>query len=529
MCAIHCEVGVGRDRVVVVGAGIGGLAAAIELAADGWAVTVVESADRAGGKLRELRAGGSAIDAGPTVFTLKPTFEALFARAGARLEDRLTLEPCRVLARHWWGAGSRFDLPADPDAAVAAVGDFAGAEAARGYQAFRRRAAHVWRVLERPFVSAPKPNVAELTLGIGLHRPADQWTIMPYRSLWAELGGYFRDPRLRQLFARYATYTGCSPFKAPATLMLIAHVESLGVWRIAGGIARLPEALVGLAIGLGVAIRYGVRVERIETTGGRASGVILATGERLAADKVLVNADPAAVASGLFGAEVARAVARRPARDRSHSAVTFAMEVDGADPELIRHGVLFSDDYPAEFAALHAGRLPAGPTVYLCAQDRGDPGDPAPRGRERVFAVLNAPANGDSRPYGPQEIEACLSSMLALSRRSGVRLNPSPDRTAVTTPADFATRFPGTGGAIYGPAGHGWNGAFRRPGFRTRVPGLYLCGGSTHPGAGVPMAALSGRLAAQALTADRASTRRFVPAATPGGTSTRSPTTAASA
>jgi len=517
-----------RERVVIVGAGVGGLSAAVDLAARGLQVTVVERAGRAGGKLREAEVGGVRVDVGPTVLTMRWVFEALFEAAGTRLEEHLTLQPAEVLARHGWAQGDRFDLFADAERSTEAVGDFAGAAEARRFRAFRARARRVYRVLEGPFIRSPKPNLLGLTLAIGLHRPADQWSIMPYRSLWDELGRYFKDVRLRQLFGRYATYCGASPFRAPATLMLVAEVEQQGVWLVEGGMGRLPEALERVAADRGATFRYGDGVAEVLTAGGRAAGVALESGERLAADFVVVNADAEAVAAGLLGAGAARAASRPARRERSLSAVTFALTAE-TDAPLHRHNVFFSADYSAEFRDLEAGRPPERPTVYVCAQDRDGAGRRSAEGPERLFAIVNAPAEGDRRPPAPEEIARCETRMFELIRRCGVDLRPTPGPTAVTTPADFERSFPGTGGALYGRAGHGWNGAFRRPGARTRIPGLYLAGGSVHPGPGVPMAALSGRLAAQALMADRASTRRWVPAATPGGMWTPSARTGASA
>lgn len=494
-----------RDRVVIIGAGIGGLAAAADLAARGREVLVLEREPVAGGKIREQ--GQGRIDGGPTVFTLRRVFDALFAAAGERLDDHLTLQPADILARHWWGADQRLDLHADVDRSAQAIAAIAGAREADGYRRFVRRAEHIWRVLDRPFIGRQKPGLVELTFGIGLHRPADQWAIMPYRSLWSELGLYFRDPRLRQLFARYATYNGASPFKAPATLMLIAHVEQSGVWMVEGGMGRLVEAVQGLAERKGAEVRRDVSVVEILTDQGRAGGVVLGSGERIEAGTVIVNADPNAVASGLFGPEVASAVPPTRTRERALSAVTFTFEAE-TDAPLTRHNVFFSPDYAAEFEALGADRLPDKATVYLCAQDRGGGDGPPARSPERFLVILNAPANGDARAYPPEEIERCRMQAFDWMSGCGAALRVRPGTLMPTTPADFERRFPATGGALYGRAGHGWDSAFRRPGARTRTPGLYLCGGATHPGAGVPMAALSGRLAAEAVTADHASTRR---------------------
>jgi 1-hydroxycarotenoid 3,4-desaturase len=187
---------------------------------------------------------------------------------------------------------------------------------------------------------------------------------------------------------------------------------------------------------------------------------------------------------------------------------------------LLRHCVFFSRDYPAEFADLfRAGRLPSAPTVYVCAQDRGAADAPAPDGPERLLCLVNAPPHGDSRPLTEAEIAACETASFHLLARCGLTLERTA--TVATTPQDFEGLFPATGGALYGQAVHGPMASFRRPGARSKIPGLYLAGGSTHPGAGVPMAALSGRLAASSILADLASTATSRRTAMLGGISMR--------
>ena len=497
-----------RNKVIVVGAGIGGLTAAISLCGAGLDVTIIEAAEQPGGKLSQIEVGGMGIDSGPTVFTMRWVFEDLFASVGQTLSDHLTLTRADTLARHSWPDGATFDLFTDLERSVDAVGQLAGAAEAKRFRDFSEHAALIYRVLEGPFLKSDKPDPLKFMLDIGLHRSRDAWAIVPYRSMWDQLGTYFHDPRLRQLFGRYATYCGASPFKAPATMMLIAHVEQEGVWLVEGGMKKIPEAMAKLAKSLGANVRCGDPVARIETRQGRVSGVVLASGETLEADIVLCNGDPAAIASGRFGPEVAPAVTAAGPGKRSLSAVTFSFTAD-TPADLVRHNLYFSPDYVAEFDALHAGRMPDIPTVYLCAQDRHDTDSVrAKPGPERFFAIVNAPADGDTHAYSPQEIDLCRSRTFASMESGGLTIDPASIQMAITTPTDFERRFPATGGGLYGRAGHGWDSPFRRPGARTRMPGLYLCGGATHPGAGVPMAALSGRLAARAVMQDGASTRR---------------------
>jgi 1-hydroxycarotenoid 3,4-desaturase len=492
------------ERVVVIGAGVGGLVAAVLLAARGLDVLVVEKEAAPGGKLREVTAGSARIDAGPTVFTMRWVFEEIFAAAGARLDEHLTLTRSAVLARHAWPDGGWLDLFADRAQSAAAIAEFAGAAEARGFEAFAARAARIWRTLEGSFIREDRPSVLDLVVKAGAR---DLMGISPFTTLDRALGEHFRDPRLRQLFGRYATYCGSSPYDAPATLMLVAHVESEGVWLVEGGMHRLAVVLAALAERLGARLQYRTGVRTINQRGGRAAGVVLADGQRIEADAVICNADSNAVATGLFG-DVGAAVRPTPAAERSLSALTWAVHtVPGGFP-LLRHTVFFSDDYRAEFDALKRGQLPAVPTVYICAQDRADT-DIAPTGKpERLLCLANAPATGDAGKPDREEIARCEERMLNHLRRCGLTLSLDPQREVMTGPAQFGTLFPATGGALYGPNAHGWAASFRRPGARTKLPGLYLAGGSTHPGPGVPMAALSGRLAASALMADLASTVR---------------------
>ncbi|GLR47732.1 1-hydroxycarotenoid 3,4-desaturase CrtD [Sphingomonas astaxanthinifaciens] len=509
-----------RDEVVVIGAGIGGLTSALLLAVQGLRVTVVDKERQAGGKVRQLAVGGVPVDAGPTVFTMKPLFDEIFAAAGARLEERCTVRRADLLARHAWSEHERLDLFDDPARSEAAIGDFAGADAARGYRDFRVEAQRIHDILDAPFLRNSRVYPPMLMWRIGLWRLGALRAIRPYESLWNALGDHFRDPRLRQLFARYSTYCGSSPFDAPATLMLITHVEAMGVWLIDGGLTALAEALEALAREHGVVFRFGEEVREVLVEHGRAAGVRLASGESLRAGAVIANCDPAALASGRVRTGDVAAVGKVPPRRRSLSAMVWLMKAEADGFPLDRHNVFFSPDYRAEFDALRRGRLPDRPTAYVCALDRPD--GPVVAG-DRLQIIVNAPANGDTHAYGPEEIARCGTAMEERLAACGLRLRPlAPPR--VTTPRDFEALLPSTGGALYGRASHGWAASFLRQSARTRIPGLYCAGGSTHPGAGVPMAALSGQLAVTTLLRDRSSIVRSGRAAMPGGMSMRSPT-----
>jgi len=493
-----------RDRhVAIIGAGVGGLAAAMLLSARGMRVTVIERAGRAGGKMSGVTIAGQALDSGPTVFTLKPVFQELFAQCGVDFDRHVATRPLSILARHAWPDGGRLDLYADKGRSAAAIADFAGRADADGFRRFCRDAERIYRTLEKPFLRAPAPSLAGLIGSAGLSGLPRLAAIRPFTTLWKALDGYFRDPRLKQLFARYATYSGASPFAAPATLMLIAHVEQAGVWSIDGGMYRLAGAMQTVAESQGAEFRFGVEARDIETHHGRVSGVALADGSVIAADAVIANADAGALRSGLLGTAAAQALPDRPPPAPSLSAVTWAMTGRAEGFDLARHTVFFSDDYAGEFDdILKHGDLPRRPTVYICAQDRHDGPPPDAPGEERFLCLVNAPAHVGGRQYTRMEIEQCQTRMQCLLMNCGLRLQMTGGAPVMRAPADYAAMFPGSGGALYGPAMHGWKAAFRRPPVTTRLPGLYLAGGSVHPGPGVPMAALSGRMAALRLCAD---------------------------
>jgi 1-hydroxycarotenoid 3,4-desaturase len=513
-------------RVVVIGAGIGGLTSAARLAAAGHDVTVCEKEAWVGGKARRVAVDGAAIDGGPTVFTYRRVFEELFAACGARLDDHITARKAEVIARHAWDASGHLDLFADLNASADAVGAFAGAEAARGYRAFAAEAQRIFEVLEDPFLHGDKASTPlPMMWRMGLWRIGDALAMRPFDGMWNALGGHFRDARLQQLFGRYATYCGSSPFAAPATLMLIAHLEARGVWLIEGGIHALAKAIAGLAERQGARVRTSAGVAEVLTASGRASGIRLASGEVIAADIVICNGDPAALATGRFGAAATRAVPPIPPAKRSLSALVWYAHTAARGFDLTHHNVFFSPDYAREFREIGEGRPPSDPTVYVCAIDRGaDLDAAAPQGRERLQIIVNAPANGDVHAYSPEERERCTRAMMASLRRCGLTLeDPLPH--SLMTPQDWEHLFPATGGALYGRASHGWAASFQRQGPKTRLPGLYCTGGATHPAAGVPMAALSGQLAARVIAKDLASMKRSRPAAIPGGMSMPSATT----
>jgi 1-hydroxycarotenoid 3,4-desaturase len=487
------------SSIAIIGAGMGGLVAALLLASAGCAVDVFEAQATPGGKLRELAVGSARIDAGPTVFTLKPVFDSIFTEAGARFDDHVATTRLDVLARHAWEDGSRFDLTGDVARNAAAVSAFAGPQAAAGYEAFAARAAKIFALLDDPFMQAPQPGLAGLIMRGG---PALAG-ISPFASLWEALGKYFPDLRLRQLFARYATYCGSSPFVAPATLMLIAEAERRGVWQVQGGMHRLALALMAQAQARGARFHFHQPVQEILQNDGRVCGLRLADGTVHAAGTVVANTDLAALVTGRLG-PAARAATAGMMKDAepSLSALTWAATGTATGHFApAHHNVFFSANYPREFVTLADAALPTDPTIYVCMAAPG-----------QYFILVNA-APGSA----PTEEEAatCLTHVLSKLKRLGLDL--SLTATMQTGPADFANLFPASQGALYGRALTGWRDSFARPGAATKLPGLYLAGGSVHPGPGLPMAALSGRVAARSILAARSKL-----AGMNGGMSTRS-------
>jgi 1-hydroxycarotenoid 3,4-desaturase len=504
-----------KDHVVVIGAGIGGLSAALSLAAKGLQVTVLEAADGPGGKMRPAQVGPALLDTGPTVFTMRWVFEELFEQAGFDFNRAVALQPLSILARHAWrNHAPTLDLHADLNTSADAIARFSSPQEAQRFRAFCKQAREVYHQLEGPHIRSARPSFAQMVADLGPRGLATLAKLGPFATLVGRLDKVFTDPRLQQLFARYATYCGASPWLAPATLMLVAHVEMEGVWSVQGGMGALAQAVATAAQQRGAHLRYGQRCERIELHNHRVAAVHLPGGERLACDAVVFNGDASALAHGLLGAQVQGAHDPVPPRRRSLSALTWAVHGEVEGFPLARHNVFFDDGYAREFDdVFRHRRLPRQGTVYLCAQDRGDAAT-APRGSERLLALVNAPADGDMRPSAAglteEELQSCEQRSLALLAHCGLRFkHPKQVQVLRRSPLDFHRLYPGSGGALYGPATHGWMALFKRAGASTAIPGLYLAGGSVHPGPGVPMAAMSGRLAAATLMAHRDSTSRL--------------------
>lgn len=490
-------------HVIIIGAGIAGLTAAIDLARRGAAVSIIDPNVEAGGKIRCVESGGASFDAGPTVLTMRWVFDELFSDSGASFDALVKTQALEVLARHAWDDGGRLDLYGDIARSADAVGRFAGMQEAKGFLAFSQRAQDTYRTLEHSFIRRDQPTPISLALGAGFKGLSDLWRISPFTTLWTALGEFFQDQRLRQLFGRYATYVGSSPFDSPATLMLIADVERQGVLRIDGGMHALAAACAALAKRQGAALHLGRRVLRVNTELGRFRSVTLDEGSVMEGDAVIITADPVAVATGLFGTSVEMAAANAQRAPRSLSAMTFCFTAKSEGFDLAHHNVFFCRNYRQEFDDIFRyARVPNDPTIYVCAQDRKEPGaPPAIEGSERFFCLINAPAIGDTHEFTTSEIRKCEQRLHTRLSRCGLKLQDlSPPQ--VTTPSDFNRIFPATGGALYGQACHGWAASFTRPTARTRCQNVYLAGGGTHPGAGVPMAALSGRIAANAVLND---------------------------
>ena len=471
----------------MIGAGFGGLAAAIVLAARGRRVRVLEAGDAAGGKAGTATVDGVTFDTGPSVLTLPDVFDALFREGGGALSDAVTLRTPTPAFRYSWADGAKLDLAPDLAGSLAAVRASFGAAAEREFAAYLGDARRIWERGGERFVRGPAPGLHML------RSPADLLALTavdPLRTLSVAIDARVTEPHLRMLLRRYATYNGSDPRRTPATLGCIAHVElALGGHGVEGGIAALVRALVALAERLGVVFEYGRAARKITVRGGRAVAIETDNGS-LAVDAVVANADAAVVLGGL-------APGKPPTGERSTSGWTCV--VRAARVARAAHSVVFPANYAAEFTDLFdRGHPPGDPTVYACAQGAAH-GLAGWDDAEPIFLMANAPA--ETAPTAPETWSALRRKVLARAADAGI-ISVGDRVVWERTATDLAARFPGTGGAIYGLASHGPWSAFKRPASRSGTRGLYLASGSAHPGGGMPLCALSGRLAAEALLED---------------------------
>lgn len=489
------------SRILVVGAGAGGLAVAARLAVRRHEVTILEQADRVGGKLHTYRREGFAFDTGPSLFTLPAVYRDLFLKTGGPLEDAVDLQPVEPGFGYHFADGSSVIVPGvDPARAARAFGEAFGGSAADDWLRLIERGGQMWRLTREPFLQSPLDGWRTL---LKVASPSAVRTVAP-RTTLRELGReYLADRRLRQVLDRYATYSGSDPRRAPAVFATIPYMEqTFGAWHLGGGVGTLADALAKRCDERGVDIRLEQDVVEVVVRDGRAAGVRLASGEVCDADIVIANAD----AHHLYRDLVRDPAARKPARalDKATPALSgfvMLLALRGRTSGIHHHNVWFPADYDGEFDAIFGPtpHAPQDPAIYACVPD-----DPLMRpddGSEAWFILVNTPRNGDGRERtvdwsAPGAAEAYADHLLDRLAARGTDIRDRILWRELRTPADLERTTRSPGGSIYGSSSNGPRAAFQRPANRSPVPGLFLVGGSAHPGGGLPLVGMGAEIVA---------------------------------
>ncbi len=470
---------------MIVGGGVGGLAAAIRLRVAGHRVALLERNEELGGKLTVRRRDGFTFETGPSLLTLPHVFDDLLRAAGTSLAEQVDLVRLDPQCHYRFADGTALTTHDDRAATIAAF-DRLAPGAGRQVAGLLDHGDRIWDVSWRTFFAGPMDSPVQLARR--MRSPADLTAIDPLRTLHRLAARTFPgEPRLQQWLGRYATYSGSSPYRAPATLACIPAIESrFGCWYVRGGLGALRDALVRVAGQVGVDTETGVEVTALDDDGTAVRGVRTATGRRVPADLVVADVDAGHLYQDLLpDRRAARRLARAP---RSLSGFVLLIGVEGRTPGLAHHTIAFSPDASREFTQLAAGLPADDPTVYVCCSAVTDPTQ-APAGAENWFVLVNMPP-GTER-WTAQATAAERDRILAVLAARGLDVRGRARFVETITPADIGSRFRSAGGAIYGTSSDGRRAAFLRPGNRGPRRGLYLVGGSSHPGGGLPLVAHS--------------------------------------
>jgi len=482
------------SRVVVIGAGLGGLSAALHLAGSGREVILLEREAVPGGRCGLLEIDGYSFDTGPTVLTMPDIVERTFATVGESVTDWLTLHRLDPAYRARFADGSTLDVRADATEMAEHIRVECGAADAAGFERLVAWLGALYRLEMPHFID----RNLDTPLSLGVRPMFDLARMGAFRRLAPKIGDFVSDERLRRLFTFQAMYAGLAPDRALAIYAVIAYMDSVGgVYFPEGGMHALPRALAGAAAKHGVEIRYSTTAARIETANGRATAVITADGERLEADVVVVNADLPTAYEQLLGR-----VPRRVRRLRySPSCVVLHAGSDVTFPDTSHHTIDFGSAWDSTFTEIiDDGTVMSDPSFLLTTPTRSDP-SLAPPGRHSYYALFPTPNLDQPRPIdwavtGPAYQERVLQTLAA----RGYRGLADAEVLQLTTPADWQARGLAAGAPFAAAHTFGQTGPLRPPTLDRVLDNLVFCGSNTQPGVGVPMVLLSGGLAAQRIT-----------------------------
>ncbi len=487
-------------KIIIIGAGLGGLSAACRLAKTGFDVTVLEKNERVGGKVNFVEADGYKFDTGASLLTMKHVFEDLFEFCGRRIEDYLTIEKLEPICRYFWSDKTRLDASQNLAKTESEIGKISS-EDAENFRKYLADSKQKYEIAERTFLAK---SLNELPQLLNVRNLPDLLKISTLKTLDAHNKNYFKSEKLRQLFNRFATYNGSSPYKTPATFALIPFVEfGLGAWYAKGGIYEIPRALEKLAIESGVKFLFNSEVRKIEIENGKAGGVTLKNGEVLKSDFVITNADAIETYRNLIDKNEREIYTNKKLEkiEPSCSGFVLLLGVKKKFGQLAHHNIFFSDDYKAEFKAIFEKKVLAkNPTIYICASSRTDETQ-APKAGENLFVLVNAPYLSEKTNW-KNEAKNYRDSVIKKLENFGLKdLEKSIEFEQIITPEDFERKYRANKGSIYGVSSNGVLSAFLRVPNRAKdIENLYFVGGTTHPGGGMPLVLLSGKMAANLIS-----------------------------
>ena len=490
-----------HTRIVVIGAGLGGLSAAISLASEGFSVQLLEKNDKVGGKLNILTKDGFTFDLGPSILTMPHVFADLFKRAGKDMSDYVQIEKVEPHWRNFFEDGTTVDLTEDADVQRREL-DKLGSNTADEFARFLAYSKKLCKETEAGYFAKGLDGFWDLLRFYGPIRSLLRFDV--FRSMDQGVRRFISDPKLVDILNYFIKYVGSSPYDAPALMNLLPYIQyHYGLWYVKGGMYGLALAMERLAIELGVDIRLNTEVEEIQTQGGRASAIRLNNGEVLPTDIVVSNMEVIPAMQKLLhssSAELKKMHRFQP----SCSGLVLHLGVNRIYPQLAHHNFFYSAHSHEHFdAVFHSGRLSDDPTIYVVAPIKSDP-QLAPADCEIIKILPHIPHINPEKPLSPEDYLALRERVLIKLERMGLTdLRKHIVTEEYWTPHDIQARYYSNQGSIYGVVADRYkNLGFKAPQRSSQLKNVYFVGGSVNPGGGMPMVTLSGQLVRDKILAD---------------------------